>query len=186
MINVEDNKPEIICRDGDRIVIISNKGLVLRELSSINSKNPLSIVPNWDDKMALVDGTRLLLFDLDLEYSYWLNPRSNPSGLPIPTGFHSSSSNNMSKQKAYNYPNPITNGYTRFRFFVENPLDRIQIRIYDAAGFLVNDELELMNPISNEFNEIEWNEIQVDSGLYLAEIKREIGKSELVRLVVIR
>ena len=43
-----------------------------------------------------------------------------------------------------------------------------------------------MNPISNEFNEIEWNEIQVDSGLYLAEIKREIGKSELVSLVVIR
>jgi len=38
----------------------------------------------------------------------------------------------------------------------------------------------------NEFNEIPWNNIQVDAGLYLAEIKRDVGKSELVRLVVIK
>ena len=137
--------------------------------------------------MALVDGNRLLLFELDLDYSYWLNPRSRSSGLPIPIGNHAFTiAHNMSKQKAYNYPNPITNGNTTFRFFVAHSLDQIQIRIFDSGGFLIQDNLELVNPISNEFNEIEWNNIEVDSGLYLAEIKHKIGRSELVRMVVIR
>ena len=53
---------------------------------------------------------------------------------------------------------------------------------------LVNelDDLKKLTTTGNEFNEIQWNEISVDSGLYLAEVKREIGKSELVRLVVIK
>jgi len=52
----------------------------------------------------------------------------------------------------------------------------------------VKDDLELKNSdvTENEFNEIPWNNIQVDAGLYLAEIKRDVGKSELVRLVVIK
>ena len=54
--------------------------------------------------------------------------------------------------------------------------------VFGPSGF----EEEVTAIISNEFNEIEWNEIQVDSGLYLAEIKRDIGESELVRLVVIQ
>ena len=70
--------------------------------------------------------------------------------------------------------------------FIENPAGNVQVHIYDAAGFLVKDDLELNNPIVNEFNEIKWENIQVDAGLYLAEIKRDVGKSELVRLVVIQ
>ena len=79
-------------------------------------------------------------------------------------------------------------GRTTFRFFVGNSVGNIQIRIYDAAGFLVKDDLKLIsdNVRENEFNEIKWNNIQVDSGLYLAEIKRDSGASELVRLVVIK
>ena len=52
----------------------------------------------------------------------------------------------------------------------------------------LRDDLELKNGdvIVNEFNEIQWDNIQVDSGLYLAEIKRDVGKSELVRLVVVK
>jgi hypothetical protein len=119
-----------------------------------------------------------------MNHSYWLNPRSRPSGFPLSTGNHISAS--LGHQKAYNYPNPITEGHTTFRFFVENSSDNIQVRIYDAAGFLVKDDLELNNPIDNEFNEISWDNIQVDAGFYMAEIKQDTGKSELVRLVVIR
>ena len=86
----------------------------------------------------------------------------------------------------HDYPNPITDGRTTFRFFVANDVGNIQVRIYDAAGFLVKDDLELINPIVNEFNEIEWQNIEVNAGLYLAEIKQDSGKSELVKLVVIR
>ena len=38
----------------------------------------------------------------------------------------------------------------------------------------------------HDFNEIPWNNIQLDAGLYLAEIKPDVGSSELVRLVVIK
>ena len=90
------------------------------------------------------------------------------------------------KQKAYNYPNPITNGKTTFRFFMNTSAGGVKIRIYDAAGFLVEKNLELINPIVNEYNEISWNNIQVDAGYYMAEIKPDIGTSELVRLVFIK
>ena len=52
----------------------------------------------------------------------------------------------------------------------------------------MKDDLELKNGdvTENEFNEIPWNKIKIDAGLYLAEIKRDVGKSELVRLVIIK
>ncbi len=108
---LEDSKPEIICREKDNIVILSNRGKVLRQFSSFDTDQPLAMVPYWDGKMALIDGPRLFLFTLDMEHSYWLNPRSRPSGLPWPlaTSIHSSSPDkNFGRQKAYNYPNPIT------------------------------------------------------------------------------
>jgi hypothetical protein len=105
------------------------------------------------------------------------------------TGKHFDPGNReLMQRKAYNYPNPITEGRTTFRFFVGSSSGKIQVRIYDAAGFLVKDDLELKNDevTVNEFNEIPWDNIQIDAGLYLAEIKRDVGKSELVRLVVIK
>ncbi len=181
-------KPEIVCREGNNIVILSNRGERLRQLSSYDIDQPLAMVPFWDrNKMALIDGSRLFLFDLDMDHSYWLNPKSRPSGFPMSTGKHFDPENReLMQRKAYNYPNPITEGHTTFRFFVGSTSGKIQVRIYDAAGFLVKDDLELINGDENEFNEIVWDNIQVDAGLYLAEIKRDVGKSELVRLVVIK
>ena len=138
--------------------------------------------------MALIDGSRLFLFKLDMDHSYWLNPKSRPSGLPLSTGEHTSVSNsNFTHQKAYNYPNPVTEGHTTFRFFVGNAgTSKVQIKIYDAAGYLVLDNLFNSDLTYLEFNEINWDVSMVDAGFYLAEIKPDTGSSELVRLVVIK
>ena len=139
--------------------------------------------------MALIDGSRLFIFDLDMDHSYWLNPRSRPSGFPLSTGLHEQNASVNFRKKAYNYPNPITESKTTFRFYVGNSVTQeIQIRIYNAAGYLVKDDLILMQHdiTYNEFNEISWHNIQVDAGIYLAEIKPNIGQSELVRLVMIK
>ena len=186
ILDIENNHPEIICREGQDIIILSNNGERLRRLSSLDADQPLAMVPHWGGKMALIDGARLFLFGLDMDHSYWLNPLSQPSGYPLSTGSHISAS--LVSQKAYNYPNPITEGHTKFRFFVENSGGNIQVRIYDVAGFLIKDDLELLdgNVSLNDWNEISWDNIQVDAGLYLAEIKRDIGSSELVRLVVLK
>ena len=138
--------------------------------------------------MGLVDGSRLFLFDLDMKNSYWLNPKSRPSGFPVPIGEHfKPEEKGTSGRSAYNYPNPITEGKTTFRFFIGSPeTNKVQIKIYDAAGYLVVDDLATSDLTSYEFNEIPWNNIQVEAGLYLAEIKPDVGSSELVRLVVIK
>ena len=123
-----------------------------------------------------------------MDHSYWLNPNSRPSGFPLSTGKHFEPNNSRKiRTKAYNYPNPITESSTTFRFFVENSeTQTVKIKIYDAAGYLVEEDLINVQLTHNEFNEILWNNIKVDAGLYLAEIKPDIGSSELVRLVVIK
>ena len=140
--------------------------------------------------MALIDGSRLFLFDLDMDHSYWMNPRSRPSGFPLSTGEHfDQADRELIRRKAYNYPNPITEGSTTFRFYVDNTeTTEVQVKIYNAAGYLVKDDLFLGgNDITYyEFNEIQWDASQVDAGLYFAEIKPNAGSSELVRLVVIK
>ena len=40
-------KPEIVCREGDNIVILSNRGERLRHLSSYDIDQPLAMVPFW-------------------------------------------------------------------------------------------------------------------------------------------
>ena len=183
-------KPEIICREGSNIVILSNGGGRLRQLSSYDIDQPLAMVPFWrgDTTMALIDGSRLFLFDLDMDHSYWLNPRSRPSGFPLSTGDHFEP-NNSSKipTKAYNYPNPITDGSTTFRFFVRSPeVSKVKVNIYNASGYLVEDNLINDDLTHYEFNEIIWDASQFDAGLYLAEIKPNAGNYELVKLVVIK
>jgi len=187
-LSLQDSIPEIICREGENITILSNKGDRLRQLSSFNSVQPLAMVPFWDGKMALIDGSRLFLFDLDLDHSYWLNPRSRPSGFPLSTGDHFEPDNsNKMRTKAYNYPNPITEGTTTFRFYVSNSTtSEVRVKIYNAAGYLVEDDLINDELTHYEFNEIIWDASQFDAGLYLAEIKPNAGNSELVRLVVVK
>jgi len=181
--------PEIISREGDDIVILSNKGERLHQLSSYDIDQPLAMVPFWrgDTTIALIDGSRLFLFDLDVDHSYWLNPRSRPSGFPLSTGVHEQNISQKFRKQAYNYPNPITDGSTIFRFYVSSTeTTEVQVKIYNAAGYLVQDDLIKDDLTPYEFNEIQWNKIQVDAGLYFAEIKPNVGSSELVRLVVIK
>ena len=125
---------------------------------------------------------------MDMDHSYWLNPKSRPSGFPMSTGRHFDPENReLMRRKAYNYPNPITDGSTTFRFFVRSPeVSEVRVNIYNAAGYLVEDNL-INNVLTHyEFNEIIWDASQFDAGLYLAEIKPNLGNSELVRLVVIK
>ena len=86
--------------------------------------------------------------------------------------------------KIYNYPNPITEGRTTFRFFTPDA-QTVIIKIYNVAGFNV-DELFLDTLTPNEFNEIPWDASQFDSGLYFAEVKPDIGESSLIRLVIVK
>ena len=188
----DDENPEIILRENNDIIIISYRGVVKKRISSYDQSSLLTLIPNWrDNKIGLVDGNRVLLFDQDLDNTYWLNEYGRSSNLPIVSGKkdrqlndYFSNINGIDTNRAYNYPNPVVDSRTTFRFY-NGLANEAEIKIYSASGFLI-DKLRLSNLTINEFNEIVWDASEFQSGLYFAEISPNIGESALVRVVVIK
>ena len=89
-------------------------------------------------------------------------------------------------QSAYNYPNPIMDGYTTFRFYVDSAT-KVIINVYDVNGFKV-ESFQTSEISQNEYNEIKWNNINsMYPGLYYAEvIFNSNRKSELIKLAIIQ
>ena len=187
-----DSHPEIICRENNNIVIISHIGERLKTISSFDTSQQLSLIPNWaESAIGLIDGNRVFSFSQDLDNSYWLNKYSRPSNYPLVTGpnyrmpgddFYDKKG--LDKNRAYNYPNPIKNSNTTFRYYI-GIANRVDITIFNASGFKV-DKLKNAEITKNEFNETYWDASAFPSGLYFAEIKPDIGKSALVRVMLLQ
>jgi hypothetical protein len=89
--------------------------------------------------------------------------------------------------KAYNYPNPVYNGETAIRYYV-NEDSKINIKIFDLAGDFVaelNDDAQ-----GGMDNETFWNVNDIQSGVYLARIEANgnSGKSEsvVIKIAVVK
>ena len=187
-----DAHPEIICREDNEIIIISNLGQRLKAISSFDSSQQLSLIPNWQkDRIGLLDGNRVFSFEQDLNNSYWMNIYSRSSNYPLVSGpdiriagddYYAKKG--VDNSRAYNYPNPIENSYTTFRYYI-GEANRVDITIFNAAGFKV-DELKNTDITKNEFNETYWNASAFQSGIYFADIKPDIGESILVRAMLVR
>ena len=139
---------------------------------------PLYFVQNWNNKIGIIDGKDIFLFDemsssdSDLLYNvYWGNPGGASNNEPIVNGgIHTSGQINADNviSTFYNYPNPISNSMTTFRFFSEDA-DRSEIKIYTVSGSLV-DSIEKDYLDSGEYNEMMWQSNNNSSGLYLAKL----------------
>lgn len=90
------------------------------------------------------------------------------------------------KERAYNWPNPVYDGKTFIRYYV-NENASVKIKIFDLAGDLVK---ELSGPgIAGVDNEVEWNIADIQSGIYLARIEAVgSGKTEsaIVKVAVVK
>ncbi len=89
--------------------------------------------------------------------------------------------------KAYNWPNPVYEGKTYFRFYVSED-SQTEINIFDLAGDLV--EKLNVNASGGFDNEIEWDVSDVQSGVYFAHLHVEgnSGKSayKIIKVAVIK
>jgi len=183
-----DEHPEIICREDNQLVIIDHTGTIVRSIASVDKNAELRLVPFWDGQYtALIDGTRLLLFPLNFPRCYWLEYHGNSSNSAIVLGEHVNNSAQISgidPKRTYNYPNPVTGLTTVFRFFTGSDVQRVDILIYDAAGFKIA-ELKNTNITQNEYNEIRWNVQALEAGVYLAEVRPDRGESKLVKVAII-
>ena len=131
----------------------------------------------------------LSLFEYNSDYSYWHNSGSNTYNNYIVSGPQerqglSYEIGGIDLSRTYNYPNPITNGYTKFRFFTYNA-EYVTVKIYDLSGLLIK-KLSIDNLTHNDYNEIQWNASGLDSGLYFAEVKSNLNQSKLIKVVVVK
>ena len=177
---LEDQNQNIvmISRNHDHIDILSLDGTILYSLPSIGNNDILAI------NGKITDGVRFYDFYTE-EGSYWLQKYSGHSHYPFPSGSHvvpDYQNNNHKINKFYNYPNPITDGETTFRFMVHQQTE-IKINIYSITGNNVA-QLTLKNPIINEYNEIIWNVDSLKAGLYFAEIISDDGTESIIKLVI--
>lgn len=75
----------------------------------------------------------------------------------------------------YNYPNPIDNGETRFRFYADRDLD-VQIKIYYLSGRYTGTMLT-KTVCSGQWHELLWEVGDLQSGVYLAQVTVKSGDS---------
>lgn len=88
--------------------------------------------------------------------------------------------NNELVQFAYNYPNPTEGNQTTFRFLLQKDA-QITISIYDLAGESIT-KLET-NGTANVENEVVWPLTGVSSGVYMARLLADDGKSQDVHII---
>ncbi len=89
--------------------------------------------------------------------------------------------------RAYNYPNPVYNGQTAIRYYV-NEDSKINIKVFDLAGDFVaelNDDAQ-----GGMDNETVWNVENIQSGVYLTRIEAAgvSGKTEsvVIKIAVVK
>ena len=186
-----DSHPELIVRNNEEIQIISYDSEVVHRIPSEFS-TPLYMIPNWGNYTALVDGKRKLLFNQsEILNGYWLNPGGLSNNQPdvnsssIHTLYEISENSEISE--FYNYPNPVQDGSTTFRYFL-NTSDKVEIKIYSVSGFFI-ESIKDNSIYQNEYNEIIWDTKDLDSGVYLANlISISNGKekdSKIIKVLVI-
>ena len=104
------------------------------------------------------------------------------------TGSQPTGDNLLVASETYNWPNPVVDGRTRFRFQVRQVAD-VRIDIVDMSGALV-DRLDIPSVAPGTPREVTW-ETSVGSGVYLARVRaRSVSSSaedtRLIRMAVIR
>ena len=182
----ETDELVMVCRNLSHIELIWLDGSII-SLPSLNQNSDIMVIANY-----LTDGSRY--YNINSEASsfqigdnnYWLKRYNNHSNYPLSSGIHvqpNYSSSNQDITNFYNYPNPIKDGKTKFRFFINSPTNDVDINIYNISGNKI-DQLSRNNVTLYEYNEIEWNTKELLPGLYFAEIISSGNKQKIIKVVV--
>lgn len=186
---LNDSSPELIVRRGNVIDFIDNEGNLINSIAS-NSSQDLRLLPGWQDKIALIDGNKMLLFLYDSDNTFWTSKYGNDwNSKTVDQGaMHTTSSLNESQHRFYNYPNPVRDGETTFRFLYDSENMTPLIKLYDVQGTLK----EIISPdLSFTYQSDDYNEISVDfssykTGVYFAELKDGESSVSIIKVAIIK
>lgn len=106
--------------------------------------------------------------DADSARSYWPMGGADPSGSFLFDSTRLSPltalSGNFDEKLFYNYPNPVLDGLTTFRYYLDGYSNGVQLTIFDLSGRKVAS-LRGTN-ISGADNEVEWDCSTITPGVY--------------------
>lgn len=85
--------------------------------------------------------------------------------------------------KVYNWPNPVTNGTTKIRFYLRDNA-QVSISIYSFAGHKVADMQA--SGTGGIANEVDWNVAGVQSGVYFARVEAVSSKTNERNVAIIK
>ena len=114
---------------------------------------------------------------------YWSEEYGNPQNTSFIDAAENTNRINefFPSSRAYNYPNPVYEGTTNIRYYVDRDA-HINIKIFDLAGDFVaeiNDEAQ-----GGMDNETVWNVGDIQSGVYLARIEAVCGCGKTEQAVI--
>ena len=156
------------------------------------------LLKNEHNQILFINGNKAITFNQIHtgninDNIYWSNMLSTTFNFPIVQGpsienrillsdnIEQESQFGIDLTKTYNYPNPFSET-TKFRYFV-GISESINIKIYDAAGFLI-DEINDEQLVSNEYNEISWDASSFMPGLYFAALTSDHNEKKLIKLLI--
>ncbi|MBN8569425.1 MAG: hypothetical protein J0M18_07325 [Ignavibacteria bacterium] len=93
----------------------------------------------------------------------------------------------LPKDKVYNWPNPVYDGKTYIRYYLNGSASVVSIKILDLSGELVTS-LPSKN-ISNADNEVVWDVSTVQSGVYYGVIEATIDgakETKIIKIAVVK
>ena len=96
-------------------------------------------------------------------------------------------SEKLPKDKVYNWPNPVYDGKTYIRYYLNGSASVVSIKILDLSGELVTS-LPSKN-ISNADNEVVWDVSTVQSGVYYGVIEATIDgakETKIIKIAVVK
>lgn len=93
----------------------------------------------------------------------------------------------LPKDKVYNWPNPVYDGKTYIRYYINGNAGVVSIKILDLSGELVTS-LPSKN-VSNADNEVVWDVTNVQSGVYYGVIEASVdgtSESKIIKIAVVK
>ena len=177
-----DKKPEIIFQNSDgEIIILNNVGELQYKLTNYKNSR-LRMLGEYNDRNTIVTESTIWLFDEvkptnGNEWSMYYSDEINSNMIEIDYVNEQTSGNGLiDKKRTYVYPNPVRDGKAKIRVF-NYSADKIDLKIYDAAGFFINHELHELHK-KNEIFEMVWDVSGIESGVYLIKLTATNQNSE--------
>jgi hypothetical protein len=133
------------------------------------------MLSNYDEKNIVVTETNIWTFDnvSDVDGNEWkmyFADEYNSKTIKVDYTKSSEQKNKLiDKNKSYVYPNPIRDNISKIRVYNYTGTN-IEIKIYDAAGYFV-DEINEKIDIIDGIWETEWNVSDINSGVYFINVK---------------